>query len=61
MDAENIALEGYGAILEADSGMLQLEMAQSGMLFGYEDSSFSLSGSGDRLHPCRTFLKIRLA
>jgi len=43
MDAENIALEGYGAIMEADSGTLQLEMAQASILFGYEDSSFSLS------------------
>ena len=43
MDAENIALEGYGAILEADSGTLQLEMAQSSILFGYEDRAFSFS------------------
>ncbi len=43
MDAENIALEGYGAILEADSGALQLEMAQSSILFGYEDKAFSFS------------------
>jgi polyferredoxin len=43
MDAENITLEGYGAILEADSGALQLEMAQSGLLFGYEDGAFSFS------------------
>ena len=43
MDAENIALEGYGAIIEADSGTLQLEMAQASILFGYEDSSLSLS------------------
>jgi DNA-binding NtrC family response regulator len=43
MDAENIALEGYGAILEVDSGALQLEMAQSSILFGYEDRAFSFS------------------
>ena len=43
MDAENIALEGYGAILEADSGLLQLEMAQSSLLFGYEDRAFAFS------------------
>lgn len=43
MDAENIALEGYGAIVEADSGTLQLEMAQSSFLFGYEDKAFSFS------------------
>ncbi len=43
MDAENIALEGYGAIVEADSGTLQLEMAQSSILFGYEDKAFSFS------------------
>ena len=43
MDAENIALEGYGAILEADSGTLQLEMAQNSLLFGYEDRAFSFS------------------
>ena len=43
MDAENIALEGYSAIIEADSSTLQLEMAQAGKLFGFEDSSFSLS------------------
>ena len=43
MDAENIALEGYGAVLESDSGMLQLEMAQSSVLFGYEDKAFSFS------------------
>ncbi|UCD66108.1 MAG: sigma 54-interacting transcriptional regulator, partial [Deltaproteobacteria bacterium] len=43
MDAENIALEGYGAILEADSGTLQLEIAQNGLLFGYEDGAFSFS------------------
>ncbi len=43
MDAENIALEGYGAIAEADSDTLQLEMAQSSVLFGYEDRAFSFS------------------
>jgi DNA-binding NtrC family response regulator/ferredoxin len=43
MDSENIALENYGAIIEADSGMLQLEMAQSSVLFGYEEGAFSFS------------------
>ncbi len=43
MDAENIAMEGYGAILEADAGLLQLEMAQNSVLFGYEDKAFSFS------------------
>ncbi|MEN8231775.1 MAG: sigma 54-interacting transcriptional regulator [Thermodesulfobacteriota bacterium] len=43
MDAENITMEGYGAILEADSETLQLEMAQSSLLFGYEDKAFSFS------------------
>jgi len=43
MDAENVTLEGYGAIPEANSGTLQLEMAQSSILFGYEQGSFSFS------------------
>jgi len=43
MDAENIAMEGYGAILEVDAGLLQLEMAQNSVLFGYEDKAFSFS------------------
>jgi len=41
MDAENVTLEGYGAIIEIDSGMLQLEMAQSSVLFGYEEGAFA--------------------
>ena len=40
MDAENVVLEGYGAIPEEDSGTLQLEMAQSGVLFGFEEEAF---------------------
>ena len=43
MDAENVVVEGYGAIPEADSGTLQLEMAQSSVLFGYEEGAFSFS------------------
>ncbi|MFC1844378.1 sigma 54-interacting transcriptional regulator [Thermodesulfobacteriota bacterium] len=43
MDAENVALEGYGAIPDEDSGSLQLEMAQSSILFGYEEGAFSFS------------------
>jgi len=43
MDAENITMEGYGAIREADSETLQLEMAQNSLLFGYEDKAFSFS------------------
>jgi transcriptional regulator with AAA-type ATPase domain/ferredoxin len=43
MDAENVVLEGYGAIPEEDSGRLQLEMAQSSVLFGYEKGAFSFS------------------
>ena len=43
MDAENVALEGYGAIPDEDSGSLQLEMAQSSVLFGYEEGAFSFS------------------
>jgi len=56
MDAENIVLEGYGAIPEEDSGTLQLEMAQSSVLFGYEKGSFAVSqarGLG-LLQICRT-------
>ena len=45
MDAENVALEGYGAIPDEDSGSLQLEMAQSSVLFGYEEGAFSFSKS----------------
>lgn len=41
MDADNVALEGYGAIPEADSATQQLEMAQSSILFGYEEEGFS--------------------
>ncbi|MBW2465928.1 MAG: sigma 54-interacting transcriptional regulator [Deltaproteobacteria bacterium] len=43
MDAENVVLEGYGAILDEDSGTLQLEMAQSSVLFGHEDGAFAFS------------------
>ncbi len=43
MDAEDVAIEGYGAIPEADSGSLQLELAQSSVLFGYEEGAFSFS------------------
>jgi DNA-binding NtrC family response regulator/NAD-dependent dihydropyrimidine dehydrogenase PreA subunit len=43
MDAEDVAIEGYGAIPEADSGSLQLELAQSSVLFGYEEGTFSFS------------------
>jgi len=43
MDAENVVVEGYGAIPEVDSGTLQLEMAQSSVLFGYEEGAFSFS------------------
>jgi transcriptional regulator with AAA-type ATPase domain/ferredoxin len=43
MDAEDVAIEGYGAIPEADSGSLQLELAQSSILFGYEEGAFSFS------------------
>ena len=43
MDSENVTLEGYGAVIEADSGRLQLEMAQSSVLFGYEEEAFSFS------------------
>jgi DNA-binding NtrC family response regulator/NAD-dependent dihydropyrimidine dehydrogenase PreA subunit len=56
MDAENVILEGYGAIPEEDSGSLQLEMAQSSVLFGYEKGAFAVSrttGLG-LLQICRT-------
>ncbi len=43
MDAEDVAIEGYGAIPDADSGTLQLELAQSSILFGYEEGAFSFS------------------
>jgi transcriptional regulator with AAA-type ATPase domain/NAD-dependent dihydropyrimidine dehydrogenase PreA subunit len=43
MDAEDVTIEGYGAIPDADSGSLQLEMAQSSVLFGYEEGAFSFS------------------
>ncbi len=56
MDAENVILEGYGAIPDEDSGSLQLEMAQSSILFGYEKGAFAVSqttGLG-LLQICRT-------
>jgi len=43
MDAEDITIEGYGAIPDTDSGTLQLEMAQSSVLFGYEKGAFAVS------------------
>jgi DNA-binding NtrC family response regulator/polyferredoxin len=43
MDAEDVAIEGYGAMPDADSGILQLELAQSSILFGYEEGAFSFS------------------
>jgi transcriptional regulator with AAA-type ATPase domain/polyferredoxin len=43
MDAEDISIEGYGAIPDTDSGTLQLEMAQCGVLFGYERGAFAIS------------------
>jgi transcriptional regulator with AAA-type ATPase domain/polyferredoxin len=43
MDAEDITFEGYGAILDADSGTLQLEMAQNSILFGHEKGAFAIS------------------
>ena len=56
MDAENVVLEGYGAIPEEDSGTLQLEMAQGSVLFGYEKGAFAFSQSRGLglLHICRT-------
>ena len=56
MDAENVTMEGYGAIPEEGSGTLQLEMAQSSILFGYEKGAFAFSqnrGLG-LLQICRT-------
>ena len=56
MDAEDITIEGYGAIPETDSNTLQLEMAQSSVLFGYEKGAFAFSqarGLG-LLQICRT-------
>jgi len=43
MDAEDITIEGYGAIPEADLGTLQLEIAQSSILFGHEKGAFAIS------------------
>ena len=43
MDAEDITIEGYGAIPDTDSNSLQLEMAQSSVLFGHEEEAFSIS------------------
>jgi transcriptional regulator with AAA-type ATPase domain/NAD-dependent dihydropyrimidine dehydrogenase PreA subunit len=43
MDAEDITIEGYGAIPDTDSNTLQLEMAQSSVLFGHEEGAFSFS------------------
>jgi transcriptional regulator with AAA-type ATPase domain/NAD-dependent dihydropyrimidine dehydrogenase PreA subunit len=43
MDADDITIEGYGAIPDSDSNSLQLEMAQSSVLFGYEKGAFSVS------------------
>jgi len=56
MDAEDITLEGYGAIPDTDSDTLQLEMAQCSVLFGYEKGAFAFSqtrGLG-LLQICRT-------
>jgi transcriptional regulator with AAA-type ATPase domain/polyferredoxin len=56
MNAEDITIEGYGAIPDTDSGTLQLEMAQSSVLFGYEKGAFAISqarGLG-LLQICRT-------
>ena len=56
MDAEDITIEGYGAIPDTDSGTLQLEMAQSSVLFGFEKGAFAISqtrGLG-LLQICRT-------
>jgi transcriptional regulator with AAA-type ATPase domain/polyferredoxin len=56
MDAEDITIEGYGAIPDSDSGTLQLEMAQSSVLFGYEKGAFAISQSRGLglLQICRT-------
>jgi transcriptional regulator with AAA-type ATPase domain/ferredoxin len=43
MNAEDVAIEGYGALPEAESGSLQLELAQSRVLFGYEEEAFPFS------------------
>jgi DNA-binding NtrC family response regulator len=43
MNAEDVTIEGYGAIPDTDSGSLQLELAQSSVLFGYEAGAFSFS------------------
>ena len=43
MDAEDITIEGYGAIPDTEGGSLQLEMAQSSVLFGYERGAFAIS------------------
>jgi transcriptional regulator with AAA-type ATPase domain/ferredoxin len=43
MDAEDITIEGYGAIPDTDSDTLQLEMAQNSVLFGYEKGAFAFS------------------
>ena len=56
MDAEDITLEGYGAIPDSDSDTLQLEMAQGSVLFGYEKGAFTFSQSRGLglLQICRT-------
>ena len=43
MDAEDITFEGYGAIPDADRGILQLEMVQSSILFGHEKGAFAIA------------------
>ncbi|MDX1776021.1 MAG: sigma 54-interacting transcriptional regulator, partial [Desulfobulbales bacterium] len=56
MDAEDISIEGYGAIADSDSDTLQQELAQSSVLFGYEKGAFAFSqtrGLG-LLQICRT-------
>jgi transcriptional regulator with AAA-type ATPase domain/NAD-dependent dihydropyrimidine dehydrogenase PreA subunit len=56
MDAKDITIEGYGAIPDNDSGNLQLEVAQSSILFGHEKGAFAISqtrGLG-LLQICRT-------
>ncbi len=56
MDAEDITLEGYGAIPDTDSDTLQLEMVQGSVLFGYEKGAFTFSQSRGLglLQICRT-------
>ena len=56
MDAEDITIEGYGAIHDTDSDTLQLEMAQSSVLFGFEKGAFAISRSRGLglLQICRT-------